>query len=280
MSKSFPLHVKKTRRSGPKPREGERYGDGRLKPPGPNPLLLARRRAVAADPAMAENPLDAALANGWLSEQEHRAGRAYAGLWRRARIGGPAFRTLGLAETGGEADADLAGRRIRDMNDAEIHALWERAFGEAAATGEEARERMAAAAQAQWRALNAQLPAAAQAELFAVCVQESWPQWLCHRLAGAELSRRARAEKRALTEVELAHLARRFGSGWERRRDLLTEGLRTVARLLRQGARGGEGGRCARPAAGPIGARVVETADYVDPEGTLLFTVERRRGTS
>ncbi|MGH6970341.1 MAG: hypothetical protein ACREEQ_01910, partial [Caulobacteraceae bacterium] len=68
MAKSFPLKVKKARRSGPKPREGARYADGRLRPPGPNPAVLERRRAIAGDVAMAENPLDAALANGWLSE--------------------------------------------------------------------------------------------------------------------------------------------------------------------------------------------------------------------
>ncbi|MGH6955897.1 MAG: hypothetical protein ACREEW_04445, partial [Caulobacteraceae bacterium] len=222
---------------------------------------------------------DAALANGWLSEAEHRAGRAYALIWRRARIGGPAFRTLGLSEARGESDDPLAALRIRDMNDAQIHELWELAFGETAPAGEAAREASAAAALARWRKVNAALDAAAQGELFAVCIQESWPQWLCHRLAGAALSRRAAAEKRPLTDAELAHIAHRFASGWERKHEALRRGLASVGRAMRRGrVRAGaaepELGEARR--SGSITAQVVETAAYVDPEGTLLFTVERR----
>ena len=68
---------------------GERYDNGRLKPPAPNAKVVAARRALlgaAADQVVdirkAENALDVALARGWLTEKHHRAAQAYAAIAR------------------------------------------------------------------------------------------------------------------------------------------------------------------------------------------------------
>jgi hypothetical protein len=273
-----PLVVKPARRPGRKRKEGARQPAGRLKGQGPTPELLARRRAIAPDPAMAENPLDAAFSHGWLTENEHRAGRAYAQLFRRAALDAPRLRTTMMGEARSEAAAELAGLRIRDMSDEAVAQLWDLAFSEQAGLGETERARQAAEALAKWRRVNADLTAAERGELFGVCVMESWPQWFCQRLAGEALRRGAEAEKRALSDAELAHIARRFSSPWERGRDALVAGLAKVAESLKSVARKGSPtpARMERRRPAKLGPKVLEEADYVSPEGELLFKVEKR----
>jgi hypothetical protein len=273
-----PLVVKPQVRPGRKRKEGARQPAGRLKGPGPTPELLGRRRAIAPDPAMAENPLDAALSHGWLTQKEHRAGRTYAQLFRRAGLDAPRLRTTVMGEARSEAAAELAGLRIRDMSDAAIGQLWDLAFSEQAGLGEAERSRAAAEALAKWRLINAQLTTGERDGLFSVCVMESWPQWFCQRLAGEALRRAAQAEKRALTDAELAHIARRFSSPWERQRDDLVRGLAKVADGLKSAARTKPPARAKPQPRGTakVGPRVLEAANYVNEVGELLFTVERR----
>ncbi|MBV9995471.1 MAG: hypothetical protein JO127_09675 [Caulobacteraceae bacterium] len=238
-----------SRKKRGRPRKaGARYRSGGLKPEAPNPAVLARRRALAADPAMAENPLDAALANGWLTEAEHRAGRAYAALWRRSLQLAPRLAAAHLEERAATPDPERASLRLRDMTDAEIAAAWDAAFGPGARPADPAaRDAQAAAALKRWRAVNAALTAAERAELFAVCVEERWPAWIGQRLEAEALRKAAHEERRALTEAEEAAVYRRFRGGGDERRRVLVAGLRAVGKGM-----GGRGAACAAVAPGGV----------------------------
>ena len=271
MSRSFPLRVAGSGARGPKKRSGPRYPNGRLKPDGPNPRLLELRRLIAPDVRLAENPLDAAFANGWLSEAEHRAGRVYARLCAQVDLGGPRAGRARLTERA--APAEGQGRKLAEMSLPELAALWDAALGDGAPAGPEERAAAAERAMAAWRAIGASVRAPARAELFSVCVLESWPQWLLHRLSGLALRRRAEAENRPLADDELALIALRFTTRWETKRDLLVEALAGVAAVLRPP----EPRRWAVPSPNlPIAPTTLESADYVTPAGDLLFQVERR----
>jgi hypothetical protein len=261
--------------------DGERYACGKLKPAGPNPTVMARRRAIAGDVSMAENPLDAALANGWLTDREHRAGKSYGMIYRQAAIGAPGLAAGAFVETRWGEDDELRGVAIRDMSRDEIAKVWTSAFEEGPrAAPADAREREAAAALVKWRVVNARLSAAVRTELFSVCIQETWPRWILERVAGEQARAAASAERRGLSDAELARIARKFAGAWERKRELLVEGLQAVARLLAElnstralpTAMPGQS-PAARP---PASSLIKEVAEYVDGEGTLLFTVERR----
>lgn len=92
---------------------GPRYASGKRKPDviGPNPEVLTLRRlllnapnAKLAELRPAENPLDLALARGWISPSEHAAGVLLADTFARSGIDLPKLRTQDLAREvrGGE----------------------------------------------------------------------------------------------------------------------------------------------------------------------------------
>jgi hypothetical protein len=283
MSTNFPLTVRKTNR-GPKPKDGERYPSGGLKPQGPTPELLAHRRSIAADPAMGENPLDAAFSNGWLTADHRRLGKLYASVHRAASIGGPkANVTVAMGEAVSPDVFELDLYALRSMAPADVVALWDRVFSEVE-PDKDRREARAVRAMAQWRALNAAMTPAQRDEVFQVCVAESWPQWFVQRTAGERVRAQAVAERRALTDGEQALIGRRFSSSFERKRDLLTGGLEAIAKALQQGRKERRG----RPSevrpddrsparAAPASGYVSEVTEYVDQDGAPLYTVERRR---
>ena len=137
-------------RAGRPRKDGERYENGRLKPPPPNARVVAERRALLGEAdagrsrlKMAENPLDLILARGWLSREHYDAGRSFAALHGRARLSLPPIRTSSL-ET-----------RVRAV----------------VAAGD---------ATALWR-LNeiwTELDGEGRSALIEVCVLEVWPAWL------------------------------------------------------------------------------------------------------
>jgi hypothetical protein len=148
------------RRAGRKRQEGERYACGKLKPPAPNPKVVALRRAMLgredlapAALAAAENPLDLMLARGWIEERLHRAANAYAALHRRAGLEAPALRSGSFEKVSRAFDAALGDGSAM----ASLRELW-----------------------AELR------PAQAQA-LLEVSVRASWPEWVTFRLAGKEV---------------------------------------------------------------------------------------------
>lgn len=274
MNRSFPLRVAPSGARGPKRKSGARYPNGKLKKETPNPRILEIRRLIADDPRMAENPLDAALANGWLTEAEHRAGRAYARLCAMADLGAPRASRAALPEQVAAAGPRSAGPG--EPAHVEPAASSEAAIPQAPG-GSDSRHESAVRAMAAWRQVGAAVRAAARAELHSVCVLEAWPEWLLRRLTLAAIRKTAEAQKRALDAGELEELARGFDGPWEVRRSLLIEGLAGVAAVLRPAPPD----RAAQPAprpSPPIRPSVLESARYVTPDGELLFEVERRGG--
>jgi hypothetical protein len=170
----------------------------------PNAKVVALRRALlgeapAARLADAEDPMALALARGWLSEAQHRAGAAYAALWRRSH---PQHRTRGLLETAEPATRDL--RRVSDMSDAELAAAFDAVFAAPASRGPPSEAELAEA-RARYNAMSRSMTAAEQNEVFLCFCLGSWPQWILQRCAG------------------------RFDTPWERKHRLLASGLETLA---------------------------------------------------
>lgn len=184
---------------GGRPRKsGERYACGKIKPQGPNQLVVDRRKMLCEDVTMATRPLDVAYARGWITEEDHRMANAYLGAYRAAQTQGP---KLALSKDRSVRDsADVrADLNFAHMTDKEIAAVWNNAMSQGmAGEGSEAR---LARADARWRALNALMTAEQRLEVFNVCVLDSWPQWVIQRLA------------------------EKMNTSWERKRDLLIAGL-------------------------------------------------------
>lgn len=279
LSKSFPLNVKKANGPGRPAKDGERYPGGDLKShdAGPTKEALAQKEAARVDPTQMGTPLDAAYVGGWLEFEEYRAARAYISLYRRTSPAcGPRLAMFSLPE----ADPSLNELRGRKLTRAEIAQLWDEIVGEEAPETDEERERRHELIAAKWRSVNAAMTDRSRAEVFAVCVRESWPQWIVQRSAGERLRAKAVSENRALTDDELAYIAKKFASSWEGKRKLLVGGLRAVANVLRDAASPTVGlarpmSREPRPPAPPIGTRLIEATHYVDADGAPVLIVEK-----
>lgn len=139
---------------------GERYENGRLKPVGPNPRVVAERRALLGSPEAkgqalkaAENALDLALARGWLSKELHQAAQDYAVLHRRGALGLAPIRTIDPEQGPG------GGRTPRLADAASLYRLSH-----------------------IWQAL-ATTPSVRRM-LVEVCVLGAWPKWVIDAAAG------------------------------------------------------------------------------------------------
>lgn len=198
------------RRGGGRPRKaGPRHPSGQLvQKVEPNAKVVELRRALVGEApgarlADAEDPMQLALARGWISEAQHRAGLAYASLWRRTH---PQRRSPGLEETAEPAARDL--RRVGEMSDAELAAAFDSIFADAG--GGPPSEAQLAEARLRYNTLSRTLTAAEQNEVFLCFCLSSWPQWLLQRCAG------------------------RFETPWERKHRLLVSGLETLATIRPQ----------------------------------------------
>jgi len=167
---------------------GERYANGRLKPVGPNAVVLARRRALLGDPAArgkalaaAENALDLMLARGWLSKDEHQAAQAYGQLHRRAQMGLPGMKTSNPERVG-------EGRGMGGPGPVDPAALL----------------RLSQI----WKSLAAR--PAARGLLVELCVLKAWPAFVIEAVAGdpKAMSGRARKDLAAALTVVQAVLSR------------------------------------------------------------------------
>ena len=240
------------RKSGPRYPCGQRVSGGPSKANGkPNRDVLERRleilgvtHASAQDLRAAENPLDAMAARGWIDPALAAAGHAYAGLCRSA--GQQARRvTLALDEAPETSGVDT--RRIQDMSPDEIAAVWtvvekRRATirrdgdGDPVATG-------------KLQALWSELGASRSAELYAVCVLQTWPVWVTQKIAGK-------------SDAEIA-------GKWLERRAMLVDGLTRVrARLHPRKPRSDAARDCDHPfLAGPEEARPCAGREHTPADG-------------
>lgn len=172
-------------RAGRPRKAGERYENGRLRPAGPNERVLALRRrlldrpeAAAQGLRAAENPLDLMLARGWIGQEAHSAGKAFARLHAEARMSLAPIRVSSL-----ERPVRGAGTVRTDPV-----ALWR--------------------LNRIWAALAGR-PAAAGA-LVEVCVLEAWPAWLIGAASAQDAQVRAgllAGRGRAALEAGLAACA-------------------------------------------------------------------------
>jgi len=264
-------------RQGRPRKEGDRYPSGRLKPVNPkNAVVIERRQALCDDITKATNPLDAALANGWIREIDHRAAGTYASLYRAAMSGGPSVPTAVDISTPTSV-VDYRGVEFRDLEAREVAAIWDSAMSRPwAVVGEEEgleRQQRAAQVLARWKSINDLMPKAVRDEMQRVCIDESWPQWINHRVIAKTKAAKIKAEEREPTEAEKAEIERFANSRWEEGRTLLLQGcdiVRSAARRLSQDIQSVPQAPRRTP------AYIVEETQFVTATGDPLLTVERR----
>lgn len=171
----------------------------------PNAKVVVLRRAMIGDTvsslASAENPMDLALHRGWITEDQHRAGSAYATAWRKSH---PQNRSTGSLQEAPERHYDP--RTISQMNSAEIVEAFDSILAgtHRAASSDlsqtQARER--------YNRMSHEMTPDEQNEVFLCFCLDSWPQWVLQRCAG------------------------RFDTDWERKRRLLVGGTEALAQYL------------------------------------------------
>jgi hypothetical protein len=190
------------RSKGGRPRqEGDRYACGKLKPVGPNPVVVAQRQALCDDPTKATNPLDVMLANRWMTEDQHRTARRFAEDRARVDFGGPNVPTA--KDLSAPEGVDARDLQWTNLSHAEIEAIWDSALGRTpppANVCEDADRRAWERYQDAVRSMTREQ----HLEVQAVVLHDSWPQWVIQRRAG------------------------RFGTSWERKRDLLLSGINAM----------------------------------------------------
>lgn len=251
---------------------GERHPSGELKRSGPSQQLVERRRELCPNPDLSSNPLDCAYGNGWLTEKDHRTGRQYAGIYRACgfSIGSTS------ASAGQEVDvgSELTKLSLSQMSDTAITAAWDAVMARPLKLGIE----HDGALLEKWNRVNRNLNAAQRQQVYLVCVMDSWPQWLVQRIAGktmrARLEVQAKAERRGLTEDELASILAKSSTHWERSRDNLIKGLAAVrAALQPKSIQSVPEPIEATPA--PRTRKRAESTVYVDETGKLIREVVR-----
>ncbi len=209
---------------------GARYPSGQIKTAvrrfEATEAMTRHRRELCERPELATTPLDCAFGNGWISLEELKIGNVYAGLCYG----------VGLVKRTGAAGNRLeatpgGGARFRwaDLDDKEISTIWDSVFGDGAVMlPSEARD---LALYGRYLRLRQSMTNQEAQEVFLVCVMDSWPQWMAQRLVGRSIELRAQAEKRAMTEEELARRAKRFSSSFEEKYRILRSGLKAMSKV-------------------------------------------------
>lgn len=197
------------RSKGGRPRQdGARYPSGKLRPAQPNSKVVETRKAFGLDKLGQKfTPIEVAFHHGWIDEETYWAAARFAALHRLAVTDGPVFANQNLPEAPtGVSVRDLS---FAQLTDAEVSAIWDSAMGEhRTETPDERRAR----ATERWRAVAAVMTTAQLREVTDVVVLDSWPQWIIHRAAG------------------------RITPHWETKRNLLIDGLGTMATHRRRAA--------------------------------------------
>lgn len=170
----------------------------------PNAKVVELRRAMlggSMNIADAENPMSLALNRGWITEDQHRAGKAFATAWRRSH---PTRRIIGsLPEV---PDRHYDPRPISQMSDAELVAALDIIFADT--RREETSEEGEAKARERYVHMCHHMRPDEQSEVFLCFCLESWPQWILQRCAS------------------------RFDTSWERKHQLLVRGLEAITQYV------------------------------------------------
>lgn len=244
------------RSGGGRPRKnGDRYDNGRLKPQGPNARTLEMRASLGVtDIGQAFTPIQIAARQGWLSADLCRIAATFAsihtlaGLGRSASAVGADREVAAGAAVSGDPSAPSF---FATLPHSEVVAIWDAVFSSVGEEPTKRREREAEAMR-QWKAANAAMTPEQRAEVFDVCILDSFPQWIIQRAAN------------------------RMDTSWERKRDVLIAGLHAIGRALRPtsaSARGQDDDPAVSSASLPAGS--VRREFYVDTDGQPLFEVER-----
>lgn len=192
----------------PREKDRERYGDGRPKPVGPHVTVLQRRRQMMGDDTLdlsqASDPLDFAHVKGFLSLARYMTADSYFRLYHRAEIGPPRLALGSMRETTPSVEVRLGS--FSTMTHKDVVTIWDTVFN---VTGPPTEARSAAAL-VQWKQVQSAMTAEERAELHAVIVCRSWPQWVVFRARGKPVP-----------------------ETWDRKRQLLESGLDKVRRVLR-----------------------------------------------
>lgn len=198
----------------------------------------------------ADHPLDLALVRGWITEDQHKAGFAFARMHRQACLGSPVLDRGGLRET--LATSQFEGRGVRDWTPEETVEVFDAVFNKPPPSEVQGK---AEHAMSSWLKVCALMTPEERQEVSLVCVEASWPQWVIHRASG------------------------HFNTPWERKRDILTSGLDKIVKALRPptpATQLSEAQRRAEAEAPVFGPIREETTNYVTPEGDHIRTVVRR----
>lgn len=221
----------KRNRPGAKRKPGERYANGRLKPPPVRNVVVVRRRAmICKDITKASCPLDAALGNDWITEEQHRAATLFESVARRILAMGPrAPSAMDLSTPSSVIDAK--GIVWGKMKSADVTAVWDSAMSRS--TGgfdEEGDEKLALI----WKQIAASLGHDEMKELHALTIGQDWPQWINQRIMARSLKRRIKAEKRDATDEEQDRIDAAEDPRWEKRFALFVSACEQLRRGMRK----------------------------------------------
>lgn len=270
---------------GRPPMEGDRYDCGKLKPPGPNARTVEIRAALLGiggyawtmagpntvaytdadgvehriDLSKGENAFDVMLERRWISEDDHRCGRRYAGLFGRAGVNIPSL-AVSRQEEGGERSGVEKHKGFMDMSDEEKTAVFDAAFSVDRLPGFD--QQLGADANATLRAIWRQATSEQAGVLFEVCVLQWWPAWCVGRLTGREAGEDAERKRVALLTGLRAARQVFNDEDWRRTKWKPAEPVKTTY---------------VRPATSPRGPRREEHISYVDASGAPLFEAVVRR---
>lgn len=189
------------RSKGGRPRkDGDRYPSGKRKPEAPNAKLVELRQAFGLEKLGQKfTPIEVAFHRGWIDEEVYWAAARYAALHRLAMAGAGAPQHANQNMREAPNTVDVRALSFAALTDQEVAAIWDSAMG-MERTSETDQERQQKAAQAL-RTWNACMTPEQREEVGNTVLRDSWPQWIIQRVAG------------------------RFGTSWERKRELLIRGL-------------------------------------------------------
>lgn len=250
---------------GRPPSEGSRHPGGQLvQRVEANPRVLAERLAICKDPRHATCPLDAAFANGWISQEDHNTGTSYFQTYSRSDLGSPGARVANDFDLQSESselkvrgkdwseltNAEILNVRYHDVSHAAWRRIWDNAFNVTDATPDGSNNRSMSAMR-RWKQMSAAMTSEQRLEVDAVCIRHRWPRWIFERAAG------------------------RMDTEHEKDRKLLVAGLAAIRARAKKKA-GNDNAFV--PAAEPRNDNrpaLIEVGQVEDDNGRL-FTLERR----